>query len=519
MAKKEFDVTSSEKVRKKKKGKKGKGDKTDLSTLAAKIARRTLREIAYDGMKEYAMEVNLERSVPDLLDGLKPVQRRIAYMAHVENSRGDNIGIKTARLMGAVMGRLHPHAEASDAAETMMHQATPLLTGDGNWGSLIDNAAAARYTHCTLSNYGWSFFDPNYIHKSVTAFVPNYDDTYEEPVCLPALLPNVLFNGTDIGVGVGVTTKIPMFTPESVIPLVVRLFKREKLTEDDFFKGLKFAHKWGGHMVPHKKNKEQLRQLLRSHSGSIEFESDLIVDRDKKRITVKDWAPGVDIIKWREKVLELKQTADVYNVQGLEYVVESRKDYNLNQFDEFVEKVQKLTRTRQAYKVMVTHRTVTEKDGVIDYENKLLACSIPECLMLWCKERLDLELRSLKYRVVKLQKEIDYSKLLIYAADKVDIIVPCLRKPNTKELLMKKLKLSEEQVDQILQLRLQQLTRLDQDALKDKLAKQKKEMKQLEKWQKAPRKKIATDIENMLPLIDKDRKTTRNRKEEKLELA
>lgn len=515
---KEYDVSAGKKRKKKKL--KGKSGKTDLSQLAKEVRKRTLKQLAFEGMRDYAMEANLERAVPDLLDGLKPVHRRTLFQASRENSRSDPIGVKTARLIGAVTGRLHPHGESSvlGACETLWHQPTSPLSGKGNWGSLLDSAAAARYTHCTLSNYGWSFFDPDYIHKEVTPFVPNYDDTDMEPVSLPAMLPNVLLNGGS-GIGVGLTTNIPTFTPESLIPLVVRLFKKEKLTIEDFEKALKFAHRWGGHMVKSKKNKTNFRQLMKYSDASIEFEADIDVDRNAKSITVRDWAPGANILTFVEKVRMLKQTADVYNTNGLEYVIEMRRDYNFNQFDHYVEQVQKLTRTRQSFNITVTHRTVKEVDGVYEYDTALLMCSVPELIMLWCKERLELEKRSLHFRVTRLQEQIDYSKLLIYTADKIKLIVPYFDKKDVRKLIMKKLKLTEAQVDTLMQLRLQQLTRLDQDVLKDKLKKQIKEMKQLVKWQKAPRKKIAGDLDAMMPLLKEDRVIRAKKTTEKLTLA
>ena len=194
----------------------------------------------------YAEEVNLSRAVPDLIDGLKPVQRRIMWAASL---LGKDF-VKTARLVGDIIGRYHPHGDASvaGAITTIVQSNVPVISGKGNWGSLIDPAAAMRYTNCRLSNYGWSFFDPDYINKSVSSFVPNYDDTTVEPVSLPSLMPNVLLNGGD-GIGVGTTTMLPTFTPESVAAVMTRLLSGEKLVALDFAKTLKYANRYGGKLV------------------------------------------------------------------------------------------------------------------------------------------------------------------------------------------------------------------------------------------------------------------------------
>ena len=145
-------------------------------------------------------------------------------------------------------------------------------------------------------------------------------------------------------------------------------------------------------------------------------------------------------------------------------------------------------------------------DGVVTFDTKYLNLSVPQLLVAWLKERVALEKRSLAYRIVRQQSAIDYSKLLIFAANKLDVIFKALKAPDSKGYLVKALKLTDEQAGQILDLKVRQLSKLDQDALKVKLADQQSHMKQLLTWQKAPKPKILADAKLVLDAIAKDKK-------------
>ncbi|HHN9420339.1 TPA: DNA gyrase subunit A, partial [Escherichia coli] len=241
------------------------------------LGHESLRDFSTRSMKTYGVTVNLDRSVPDLFDGLKPVHRRILWGASHHEKRF----IKSARVVGDVVGRYHPHGDiaAYDALVTLVNQSTPTMLGSGNWGSMVDGAAAARYTETKLSAYGHSFLNPDYIHKEVTTFVPNYDDSDIEPVTLPAMLPNVLLNGGE-GIGVGITTSLPTFTPESVVAILQRMLKGEDLTPRDFAKTLKYSHKYGGQLVKSKENQKGWLSMFETSKGKVQFESMMNIDRD-----------------------------------------------------------------------------------------------------------------------------------------------------------------------------------------------------------------------------------------------
>lgn len=456
-------------------------------------------------MDLYSAETNLNRAVPDMFDGLKPVQRRVMWTG----SKFGKDFIKTARLSGDCMGRYHPHGDASinDAISKMMLQEVSTMRGIGNWGGLIDPAAAARYTNCRLSEYGLSFFDGNYIHKEVTDFVPNYDDTDVEPVSLPAHLPNVLLNGTS-GIGYGVTTSIPAFTVESVVAVLERMLKGEKLTPLDFAKTMKFNYKWGGKVVNTKANRAAWLKLFTSAESSIQFEAELVIDRNSKAVEINDWPPGLMPIPFLEKKARLMPETDhAYQNKGDTSVrIEMKSAYNYAQFDAFVEKLRAATRTKQSYKINVTDRQSKVVDGVVSFETRFLKVSIPTLLKLWLTRRLELEIKSLEYRMARQRQAISYTKLLIFAATKRDIILKALKAADTKAVLMRELKLTDKQATLILDLQLRKLSKLDEDQGREKLAEQEAHLRQLETWRKRPKIKVAQDLHIALESIQADRK-------------
>lgn len=476
--------------------------KKTLSHDLGVVKRESLADFGKREMGVYAEEVNLARSVPDLIDGLKPVQRRIMWAASL---LGRDF-VKTARLVGDVIGRFHPHGDqsVSDAITVIVQSNVPVLSGKGNWGSLIDSAAAMRYTNCRLSYYGATFFDPDYVNKTVSSFVPNYDDTTLEPVSLPALMPNVLLNGGE-GIGVGLTTCLPTFTPESVATIMKRILVGEKLGVQDFAKTLKYANRYGGRLVKSRENKVAWLKMFNESQASVQFEATLTIDRDHKAIEIDDWPKGLNPLKFISKVRTFTGVDQAFNHAGATgFRIEADRGLNYAQFDSLCSKVQKATQVRRSFKINVTHRTSSIVDGKVSFDTKILNLSVPKLLMAWLKERLALEKRSLAYRIDKQQGLIDYSKLLIYASNNLDVIFKALRSPDSKAYLVKHLKLKPEQVDQILELKVRQLSKLDQDQIKEKLKDQQDHLKVLKGWLANPKKKILADVDVVLDAISKD---------------
>lgn len=479
------------------------------------VSGETIRSFGKRNMTTYAVAVNLERSVPDLYDGWKPVHRRIIWAA---SGQAKNTLVKTARVVGDTLGKYHPHGDRSvaDAIETMVNMPTAPLLGEGNWGTMIDPAAAMRYTNMKLSAYGYSFLHPDYIHSEVTAFVPNYDDKDMEPVTLPAQLPNVLINGSE-GIGVGITTSLPSFTPDSMIKVLERMLGGEKLQPVDFARTLKFSHKWGGQLLDTKENKKALMGIFNESIGSAIFQSAMDIDRDRKSITISDWPPGTNLEKFVMRIRGMPECQRCYNSDGVTtFTIECKPSYNAVQFDRFADKVLVATRQKRNFKINVTHRVADIKDGVVSFKTDFLILSVPQLILKWLRMRVALELKSLEYRIRKQEAAIAYSELLIYATDKLDLIFKAVRAADPLVAMQKLLKITEVQAKQILDLKLSQLTRMDQDVIKKRLKEQRTHHKQLLVWQKRPRSKILLDLADVKAAIERDRKFENTKEEQTL---
>jgi DNA gyrase/topoisomerase IV subunit A len=475
------------------------------SGLKARTIRQSITAFGMRALKLYGDEVNLDRATLDIGDGLKPVARRIAYgSSQVAKEKF----AKSAQIVGHVMGVYHPHGDSSiyGAMITMVNSCTPLMHGDGNWGSMLDGAGAMRYTNARLSHFGRTGFDPNYINPAVTSMVPNYDDKTLEPVSIPFPLPVVLFNGGE-GIGYATASNLPAFTPDSVVEILKRMLKGEKLKVADFAKTLKPVYKWGGEFVNTKENKAAWLEMFTSNKASVQFQSPLMVDTAKRTIVINEWVNGLNVLKFIDWCKALPEVQSAHPTKGTtEFTITLKKGYNSVQFDSLVKKVQLKTRCRTSFNINVTSRKAIVNDGVVDYEVALLSLSVPQLVLAWLRYRIEVETKSLTYRIAKQDELIAYSELLIYAASKLDVIIPIIKKSKQPRVdLAAKLKITEQQADQILDLTLRKLTRLDQDEIEARRKEQIKHLKQLKEWLAKPKRKVAADIDLAMEAIKADR--------------
>ena len=402
------------------------------------------------------------------------------------------------------IGSYHPHGDQAcyGAMVTMVNSSVPLLDGIGNWGSLLDPPAAQRYTVCRLSKVGQAVMDSDYL--AVTSMVPNYDDTTTEPVVLPAKLPFLILNGAE-GIGVGITCSIPTFTVESVVDVLTRLLSGEKLKVTDLAKLLKPKQYYGGRLVNSESNKAQWLQLMKTGQASVEFEAPLEVDEAKKQITVGEWPNGLNPEKFVQKVRAMPETQRCYNSKGsTTFVIECKKAYNMVQFHDFVEKVRKLARAKSNYKFNCTHRVAKTEDGITTYQTQFLKLSVGQFIVQWLKLRIELEKRVINYRIAREQKAIDYSNLLLYASTKLDVIFKALRSSDAVAYMIRNMDVDETQAKAILELKVRQLSKLDQAEIKQKLAAQKKRMAELQANLKRPKNSVKKEMQSLLTLVKED---------------
>lgn len=460
---------------------------------------KTIVEFTKGAMLTYGSEVNEDRAVPSFQDGLKPVGRRVLW-AFSELPK--NQQIKSARVIGLVLGKYHPHGESGPAGmlNTMVNSPVPPVIGIGNWGSLIDGPAAPRYTETKISPYGETFLLKNYL--AVTPMVPNYDYKDKEPIYLPALLPNVLLNDS-MGIGVGLATSIPSFTPLSLLRLMIRLLDKEKLTASDYARSLVFHECYGGVPSRSKENKAAILEFFNSPSGSIEFESPFQVNREAKKVLLKRFAPGLNLDSLLVKLRAMPEVDKVYSGKGLSYIIQVKRSTNFNDFDAFLLKLKRVTATRQKFSIYVTERqpNPTNPDK---YDVQFHNLSVPQLVMKWLKFRVKLEKDSITYQIGVQEKEIEYTKLLIFACEpaNLDIIFKALRQADPAAYIAKYLKVTVDQANQILDLKVRQLSKLDQDVLKAKLKKQQEWLKDLQRKLKSPSQEVKVFFEHCLELFE-----------------
>jgi DNA gyrase/topoisomerase IV, subunit A len=384
---------------------------------------------------------------------------------------------------------VHNSSVVGAIGTTVVSNANP-IAGVGNWGSIIDSIGADRYTNVLLSKYGKTFFHPSYLPLST--LIPNYDDKDVEPLFIPALLPNLLLNGAE-GIGLGLTTKIPAFTPASLLPLLADMAEDKDISDKEIAKRLEFSHQYGGVAVKSKANFLKVIELLNATSASIQWTSPFEVDRDKKCITISNFGPEVNPITLIEnKVKPLSEVSSVHSGKGVSYSIQIRKDLNFNEFDKFVEKFTKMVSTSISYQLYVTTSKMVDGKKKVKFAN----VTLKDLMGRWVKYRIALEVASLKYRISVHEKRDLYLSLLIRACDSLDLIFKALRSSDPKASIVKGMKITEEEADIILNLKVRQLTKLDQDQLTAERKEIASKIQVLNKMLKQPKQVVADYLRN-----------------------
>src|SRR3989475_1345418 len=278
----------------------GDGDGRDSLTLAHFAQRAYL---------DYAVSVVKARALPDVSDGCKPVQRRILYAMNAMGLTAGSKHVKSARVVGDVIGKFHPHGDqaAYDAMVRMAQDFSlryPLIDGQGNFGSRDgDNAAAYRYTEARLAPIARLLLDE--IDEGTVDFVPNYDGSTEEPRQLPARLPFVLLNGAS-GIAVGLATEVPSHNLREVAAAAVALLKNDKLTDDELFALLPGPDFPGGGQII--SSEADIREAYASGRGSLKVRARWKIEdlaRGQWQLVVNELPPGTSTQKVLEEIEEL----------------------------------------------------------------------------------------------------------------------------------------------------------------------------------------------------------------------
>lgn len=471
-----------------------------VKTQVQNVVDVTLLEYSRQAMRRYGLSVIEERALPDFRDGLKPVQRKIAWAMYKLGLRSTAPIVKSARIVGDTIGKFHPHGDTAcyGAMVTMANLSEPIVDGHGNWGGMFDEAAAYRYTNAKLTKYSdHCFFAPEYIR--IAQLVPNYDGKDVEPVILPSLLPNLLLNGST-GIAVATTSNIPPFKLEGVAKLVKGVLGGKKLTPQICMKVLEFNYKYGGEVyIEEPEYRKELLQFYKTGIGSATFVSPHKWDANKRTMTFTSFAPNLNVLnalsKIREDFSEVQNIEDATSIEsGVCFIITLKKSVSSAKLNEVRENISVYLESTQHYKTNVTERYLENGEPLV----KFRTFNIPDLITEWCDWRTELELKMLKNELLIQQKDIDRTNLLLLAQKNRALIAKSWEADDQDKFIMKALKIDAEQTKVVLSLTQRSLGKLDRSSLLKKLEDQRKMEKQIKSWIKDPKAKIVNDINKLL---------------------
>jgi len=431
---------------------------------------------------DYAMSVIASRALPDVRDGLKPVHRRILYAMRDMGLRPDRGHRKSARVVGEVLGKYHPHSDASvyDALVRMaqdFNMRYPLVDGHGNFGSIDgDSAAAMRYTEARLSRIAMEMLTD--IDKDTVDFMPNFDDQEREPVVLPARFPNLLVNGAS-GIAVGMATNIPPHNLAEVIDATMALIDNPNMTSLELMeivRGPDFPT--GGLIV----GTEAIKQAYTTGRGVITMraKAEIVESRGgRQRIVVTEIPYQVNKAKLIEKIADLVRDKRIEGItdlrdesdrSGLRIAIDLSRAANGNVV---LNKLYKYTPLQQSFGIILL--------ALVDGEPRVL--SLREAVRHYLEHQRDIIVRRSKYELARAEARAHILEGLRIALDHIDAIIALIRASQTvdeaRQELMEQFELSEKQAQAILDMRLQRLTGLERDKIEEEYAQLRKEIEYL----------------------------------------
>lgn len=419
---------------------------------------------------DYAMSVIVGRALPDVRDGLKPVHRRILYAMNELGMTPDKPHKKSARIVGEVLGKYHPHGDSAvyDAMVRLAQDFStryPLIDGHGNFGSVDgDSAAAMRYTEARMSKIALELLQD--IEKDTVDFVPNFDDSLKEPAVLPSKIPNLLVNGSS-GIAVGMATNIPPHNLGEVIDGVVNLIDNPDITPQELMLTVKGPDFPTGGIIM---GRDGIRDAYATGRGTVRVRAQARIEKmsnGKMRIVVNELPYQVNKAKLIEKIAELVRDKKIDGITdlrdesdrtGMQVVIELRRDANANVV------------LNQLYK----HTQLQDSFGIIMLaivEGKPKVLNLKEVLFHYLEHQKDVIVRRTRYELAKAEARAHIVEGLRIALNNLDAVIKTIRESQTVEIarnaLMERFALSDKQAQAILDMRLQRLTGLERDKLEE----------------------------------------------------
>ena len=441
-----------------------------MTTIFEKIVPVSLEEEMKSSYIDYAMSVLVARALPDVKDGLKPVHRRVLFGMHELGVPFNKPYKKSARIVGEVLGKYHPHGDTAvyDSMVRMVQDFSlryPLVDGQGNFGSIDgDSPAAMRYTEARLARMADEMLRD--LDKNTVNFVPNFDDSLQEPVVLPAYLPNLLVNGSS-GIAVGMATNIPPHNLGEVIDGLVALIENPKLKPEDLMKYVKAPDFPTAGIIY---GFDGVRDAYTTGRGRIIIRAKANIEtlkNERENIVITEIPYQVNKSSMIERIADLVRDGTIVGISnirdesdrdGLRVVIEMKRDgqpaVTLNQLF-------KHTQMQVTFGVIML--------ALVNGSPKVL--NLQQMMQYFLDHRMDVLVRRTKFDLDAAERRAHILEGYIIALDNIDAVIETIKKSKDVETakvnLMKKFKLSEIQAKAILDMRLQRLTGLERKKIED----------------------------------------------------
>ncbi len=492
----------------------------------------TLATYAERAYLDYAISVVKGRALPEVADGQKPVQRRILFAMNEMNLRADAKPVKSARVVGDVLGKFHPHGDQSayDALVRLAQDFSlryPLIDGQGNFGSRDgDGAAAMRYTEARLTKIASLLLDE--IDEGTVDFIPNYDGSMQEPRLLPARLPFVLLNGAS-GIAVGMATEVPSHNLKEVASAAIALMKNPKISHDELMSHVPGPDFPGGAQII--SSQAEISQIYQTGRGSLKVRARWVIEdmaRGQWKLVVTEMPPGTSTQKVLQEIEELTNPKVKVGKKTLTPEQNNLKQTILSLLDSVRDESSKDAAVRLVFEpktknidvnefvtTLLAHTSLESNAPInlvmIGNDGRPRQKGLGEILSEWIEFRVATVTRRTQHRLTKVNDRIhilEGRQLVLLNIDKVIKIIRGSDEP--KADLMTAYKLSERQAEDILEIRLRQLARLEAIKIEQELKELNAEKADLESILGSDsnmRKRIIKEIEADMKTFGDERRT------------
>ena len=437
-----------------------------------KIIERNIETEMKNSYIDYAMSVIVSRALPDVRDGLKPVHRRILYAMYEDGITSDKPYRKSANTVGSVLGRYHPHGDASvyDAMVRMAQDFSmryPLIDGHGNFGSTDGDAPAAmRYTEARMSKIAETMLAD--IEKNTVDFMPNYDDRLQEPTVLPSKIPTLLINGSS-GIAVGMATNIPPHNLTEVINGIIKIIDDDNVTDEQLMGIVKGPDFPTGALIL---GRDGIKQAYTTGRGKVTMRAEAEIEEmsgNKQRIVVSSLPYQVNKAKLIETIANLAKEKRIEGIsevrdesdreEKVRVVVELKRDVNAQVI---LNQLYKYTQMQDTFGIIML--------ALVDGEPKIL--TLRQCLEYYIDHRKTIILRRTQFDLDKALARAHILEGLKIALDNIDEVIEIIRNSydDAKERLMERFGLSDIQAQAILDMRLKTLSGLQREKIEEEYA-------------------------------------------------